>query len=409
MIRAIIALASTAGILLLNVVTGILVARMLGPEHRGLLASAVSICTLAAGITSWSIADVLGRSIAARNDKKFDLFGPYVVMMVAGTAVGLLLVLGLEYFDFLFLPGAETLLMKGLILIIPFTHVSQLAMGLLQGNHLWNKWNLVRISPHFAYLVALLVVLMGKAGLGAVTIAFTASNAAPVLLSLYFARGTAVERIGTSWREVAETIRSTGQIHFGRLLQMTRQNIDKILIPLTFGAETLGFYIVAVTLASPLMAGATTVASVYIPRITDELHGENMSQRRRTLLEMIGIGIASLIFAAAYSMLAEPLVTLLFGANFAPAKAMLPLTVAATAGTYVAKLVEAYLIALNRTAVIKFIETIPVMAVPLGLWAFPDDFHSFLIVLVTSAWGAALLYLFFLGRLWSVLIGGSQH
>jgi len=395
-IRAIIALASSAGILLLNVVTGILVARMLGPEHRGLLASAVSICTLAAGITSWSIADVLGRSIAASNDRKFDILGPYAVMMAVGTAIGLLLVLGFEYFDFLFLPGAETLLMKGLILIIPFTHVSQLAMGLLQGNHLWNKWNLVRISPHFAYLVALLVVLMGKAGLDTVSIAFTASNAVPVLLSLYFARGTAVERIGTSWREIAETIRSTGQIHFGRLLQMTRQNIDKILIPLTFSAETLGFYVVAVTLASPLMAGATTISSVYIPRITDELRSENLSQRRRTLLEMIGIGIVSLIFAAAYSMLAEPLVTFLFGASFAPAKAMLPLTVAATAGTCVSKLVEAYLIALNRTRAIKFIEAIPVISVALGLWAFPEDFHSFLIVLTVSAWITALIYLFFL-------------
>lgn len=403
---AIIALISSASILLLNVVTGILVARLLGPESRGLLASTVSICTLIAGITSWSIADVLGRSIAAKDKKIFYLFGPYVAMTSAGTIFGLLILVGLEYFDLLFLPGTESLLAKGLILLIPLTHVSQLAIGILQGNHLWNRWNLVRISPHFAYLVALLVVLLGRAELDAVTVAFAASNTVPVLLGLYFLRGTAIGWGSTNWVEIKETTSSAVQIHSGRLLQMTRQNLDKILIPLSFGAETLGFYIVAVTLSSPLMAGATTISSLYIPRITDEQRNGTRAKKRQTLWQMIGIGVSSLIFAAAFSVLAAPLVTLLFGVGFAPAKAMLPLTVASMAGACVSKLVEAYLIALNRTGMIKFIETIPVLAIPVGIWAFPEDFHGFLIVLAASAWFAALLYLFvFLASLRQFLLG----
>lgn len=408
MIRVIIALISSAGILLLNVATGIVVARILGPENRGILASAVSICTLAAGITSWSIADVLARKIAASNDKKFDLFGPYVVMMVAGSTVGILSVLGLKYFGFLFLPGAEILLMKGLILIIPFTHVSQMAMGLLQGNQLWNNWNLVRISPHLAYLFALLITTLGAADLESVAISFAASNFAPVVLSLYFARKTTLELHGTSWREIRNAVHSTGQLHISRLLQITRQNVDKILIPLTFGADTLGFYIIAVTLASPLMAGATTIASVYIPRLTDELRSKNLKKRRRTLLEISGIGIVGLISGAVYSVFSAPLVILFFGVDFAPAQGMLPLTVAATSGFSVAKLAEAYLVALNRTHVTKFIEIVPVVAVLIGIAFFAFSFELFLIVLTASAWIAAMFYLYYLWSLRDLLFGRTQ-
>ncbi|WP_170433126.1 lipopolysaccharide biosynthesis protein [Ruegeria arenilitoris] len=391
--RAVLSLVASVLILVLNFATGIMVARLLGPEQRGLLAAAVSLCTMIAGITSWSIADILARHLAGQDRPRFDLLGPHTVLVLSGTAVGLASVILLNWSGFLILPDTAPLIFGGLILIIPFLHISQTAMGVLQGTDSWMAWNLVRISPHLVYFLFLVPLYLFKAPLHWVALVYGLSNIAPVVLGGTFAARKELTLRRTMPAEILETAGEVLRIHGGRVLQMARQNLDRILIPLVFGPTVLGYYVVAVTLAAPLYAAATTLTSIYIPRITTEAFKGNLNMRRRTLIEVMGLILFGTISAGLYAWMSTPLVTLLFGQDYELAQKFLPFTILIIAGYCVTKLLEAYMIALNHTRFVLVAEILPVASIFVGLLVFPSNFSDFLLFLCAASWIVVAIYL----------------
>ncbi|MCD1620899.1 oligosaccharide flippase family protein [Salipiger manganoxidans] len=388
-----ISLISSALILILNFITGIIVARLLGPEQRGLLAAAVSICTMIAGITSWSIADILARHLAMQNRPRFDIFGSHMVLMLGGTITGLLSVVFLSGAGLLFLPGTGALIFGGLILIIPCMHFSQTAMGILQGTNSWVGWNFVRVSPHLAYLLALLPFIHFETPTHWIALAYGLSNVAPVILAIIIAARKETTQHRTNFQELRRTAFEALRIHSGRILQMVRQNIDRILIPLVFDPTILGYYVVAMTLATPLFSAATTLTSVYIPRITAELRSGTLQARRRTLREATSLIFGGVIFSGIYALASRPLVILLFGEDFAPGANYLPLTVIIVAGYCVTKLLEAYMIALDHTRFVLIAELLPLLSILISMALFNENFMSFLTFLALTSWVSVAIYI----------------
>lgn len=393
--KTVISLLSNVIILGANILTGILVARMLGPENRGLLATAVSMALLIANSTSWSMNDLLARHLSKTRSNVLNVTGPHVALIAMGTVVGLVLLAVISTVPLILLPDAAVVILGGLFLIVPFIHLTLTLIGVLQSSERWIGWNIARIAPHVFYLLFLLL-LPGAPSMGAIGQAFMLSYVVTCLIAVLAVRGLPVKRRGTSLPEIIKTAQASSNMHASRILQMTRQHLDRILIPSVFSGATLGYYVAAMALAMPIYAAATTITSIYIPRIARETLSEPC-RRRRTFFELITLILFGLVACRAYVEFAPSLVTLFFGDSFAPAQLMLPATVSIIAGYSTSKLLEAYMIALNHTRVLILAETLPVISVLSGLYLFSGNFDMFLRFIGAVAWLVVLLYAIFIG------------
>lgn len=390
--KSILTILASIGVLAFNLVTGIFVAKLLGPEDRGLLASTQSICLLIANFTSLSIADTLARDLAARDDRSFALTGIHVQLMFLGSMVGLFMLFILYELNLFLLPGSTPLLAAGLFLLIPLLHLSQIGMGVLQVRQKWNAWNIIRLLPHIMFLVVLLIFTSGEASAETVARLFVIANLAPLLMTIVL-----IMRIDVSWgSRVQEAFvpiaRAAVALHSSRALQMSRVHLDKIIVPLIFGPKVLGYYIVASTLASPILGITTALASTLLPRITSAVRDRDATSMRQILLEVLVLNLMGIGLCIIYVWVGQWLLPIVFGEEFSPATAYIPFIIAFTAAYSMSKLLDTFLLALNKSRIVFFIEILPVLSIIVGLLMFQDSFFGFLWFMVATAFGGTLIY-----------------
>ncbi|CAM5554418.1 hypothetical protein FALB51S_00087 [Frigidibacter albus] len=397
--KFILTILASVGVLAFNLVTGILVAKLLGPEDRGLLASTQSICLLIANFTSWSIADTFARDLAARDDRGFALAGTHMQLVILGSTVGLAVLFVLYELGLFLLPGSTPLLTAGLFLLIPLLHLSQIGMGVLQARQEWNAWNVIRLLPHMMFLLVLLVFTSGEASAETVVRLFVIANLAPLLVTIIF-----VARTDVSWRSrVREPFvpiaRAAIALHSSRAMQMSRVHLDKIIVPLIFGPEVLGYYLVASTLASPILGITTVLASTFLPRITAALRDQDAGNMRRILLEVALLNLVGIVLCTIYVWVSQWLLPIVFGEDFAPATAYMPFVIAFTAAYSMSKLIDTFLLALNKARIVFLIEILPVISIVVGLLLFQENFFGFLWFMVATAFGGTAIYVVMFLRL----------
>jgi O-antigen/teichoic acid export membrane protein len=390
--KSILTILASVGVLAFNLVTGIIVAKLLGPEDRGLLASTQSICLLIANFTSLSIADTFARDLAARGDRGFAIAGVHMQLMILGSTVGLLVLFVLYELGLFLLPGSTPLLTAGLFLLIPLLHLSQIGMGVLQARQEWNAWNIIRLLPHMMFLVVLLAFTTGEASAETVARLFVIANLAPLLVTILL-----VARTDVSWRSrVREPFvpiaRAAIALHSSRALQMSRVHLDKIIVPLIFGPKVLGYYLVASTLASPIHGITTALASTFLPRITAAVRNRDAINMRRILLEVAFLNLVGITLCIFYVRVSQRLLPLVFGEEFAPAIAYMPFVIAFTAAYSISKLIDTFLLALNRARMVFLIEILPVVSIVVGLLLFQESFFGFLWFMVITALAGTAIY-----------------
>ena len=397
--KSILTILASVGVLAFNLVTGILIAKLLGPEDRGLLASTQSICLLIANFTSWSIADTIARDLAARYDRGFALAGAHMQLVIFGSTVGLVVLFVLYELDLFLLPGSTPLLTAGLFMLIPLLHLSQIGMGVLQARQKWNAWNAIRLLPHMMFLVVLLAFTSSETSVETVARIFVIANLAPLLVTIFF-----VARTDVSWRSrIREPLlpiaRTAIILHSSRAMQMSRVHLDKIIVPLIFGPEVLGYYLVASTLANPILGITTALASTYLPRITASLRDQNVGNMRRILLEIALLNLVGIVLCTIYIWVSQWLLPIVFGLEFAPAAAYMPFVIAFTAAYSMSKLIDTFLLALHKARVVFLIEILPVVSIVVGLLFFQENFFDFLWFMVFTAFGGTAIYVVMFLRL----------
>lgn len=398
MTKILFALFSNALILCANITTGVLLARFLGPDDRGLFATAVSMTLLVGNITSWSVNDLMARHLSDRNGQVFNACGAHVILVTLGTAMGLILLGSIGWASLFLLPGAAALVVSGLLLIVPLMHISLVIMGVLQGTRRWIRWNLSRIAPHVAYLLLLLALPDEMRDMQEIAWCLILSYAASCLVGWISICGLPVSRERVSVAETLQIARISLNVHASRVLQIGRLHMDRILIPLFFSTELLGYYIVAMTFVMPIYAGATTINSIFIPRIAREITGP-LKKRRRTFIEILALIALFVVTCSIYVLFSQRLVVIFFGQDFTPAEPLLGATTLIILGYSISKILEAYFVALNRTRLLLVSEMFPLLSVLFGLVIFQDYFQGFLYMVATGAWCVVLIYIFYLSKL----------
>ena len=299
----------------LTVLSGPLVARMLGPGGRGDLVMVTVISVLSAHLASTSLTNGIASVVARRQAAARDVLGRHArrwaVMFtlpgLASAAATLLL-----------LPNAPHL---GLLIVETFL-VTVLACWLnmlramAQGEHSVSRVNTTRIAFSGVYVVSVaLLFVVDRVGSAAYVLPCQLL-AQVVALVMTFG---ALRPRDPGYRGAdagPEIYAFTRQAYVSSLGTTDLLGLDHLLVGLLLGSAPLGLYAVAVSTTTLGGIVVTGLSSTLLPRMSARTPEAAAEVMRRWFLAGLGVSVVIVILV---EVVIGPALRILFGADFVPA------------------------------------------------------------------------------------------
>jgi O-antigen/teichoic acid export membrane protein len=305
---------ASCGIQALNVATGVILARTLGPSGRGQLAALLLWPILITSIGALGASEALTYFAAANRRALPDLVGASRRLWVVQSVVCAAATLGVTW-SLVTRWDASHVYVLLAAAIVPLYLGTNYALALVQGMQAFTAFNVVRVMVPAITAVGLgsgaaagslnvgtaLAIYVGTQGV-------TAIVAAVVVNSRRVGRGGA----GSGWvrRVLAYGVRS----HVSFVATTVNERLDQTVIALFLAPALLGLYVVAGTLTSLTMLVASTLSLVALPSIaTQEVGLLRDCAIIRLVRSMVAVAVAAsaLVFA-----LVPFLIHTLFGSAF---------------------------------------------------------------------------------------------
>ncbi|MDY6828718.1 MAG: oligosaccharide flippase family protein [Pseudomonadota bacterium] len=325
---AFITLGTQVGIQSIGLVTGILVARFLGPEGRGELAAVVVWVSMIAYLGNLGLPAASAYAAARDAGRVRTLMGNgFVAVLVQWpllAGVGLLvLYLALDgYTDLL-----QQLAVAYLCLYIPLNLLTLYANATQQGLGHYARFNAVRLCVPVSYLVGLgMLVWLEQFTVAGVLAANLFSNFVTLLLALGLLLPRARVATRRRWIDLPalrRDLRYGLSAHIGMLQPFTGLQVDVLLLTLLLPAHDLGLYMAALAGAGLIRAQGVALGMVAMPEVARQ---KESAGQFRTVVRFASFaalfGGATALFLAWW---AQPLVALAYGDAFSGAASALRL------------------------------------------------------------------------------------
>lgn len=301
-------------LLVIGISTGIISARLLGPEGRGQLAEVLFWGAFVAQLAGLGLAPAV--TIEAARSERHD---PLIVTATfLALAYGLTAAALFALLSPLFVSGAlEGLIVAYTLAFLPVTLLGGALTAIDQGRQRFGIYNTLRVIPQGTYLVLMLgLLLAGTYGVAAFVWASFAGTALVAVARLVSMSGAFRVRPQI---DLARRLFVSGfQLHTQALVGIFQNTGDRLLIIAFLDDAALGLYAVALTLAGAginKVSGATTI--ILLPKVAS---GEDDDVRGRQLSTALGATLfVALVLNGALAAASPVLVPLLFGEAFAPA------------------------------------------------------------------------------------------
>ena len=319
-----------AAILITNLITGIIVARALGPTGRGELAATLLITQMAAWVFGMGGSEGIAFHQARKPKDAPRLLTTWLLMTVPLMLAAILVAELLLPVIFAAQTEEAIDLARIYLLAIPLISLQQIFGGILLGDHDFHFFNLSRfLYPALAALIYCAYLLFDAFSVETALIA----NALALLLAVAIAARRAIGRHGLG-RFDPPLLRSTFtygiKAHGGSTAGLVNARLDLMVIPAYLGAAQVGLYSVATNTTAIIPTLTGTIALMAFP--VAARRGGSPRTVLITLQTAVGLALA---LAIPLAILAPWLLELVYGAEFEEAtealRLLLPGTVLAAA------------------------------------------------------------------------------
>jgi O-antigen/teichoic acid export membrane protein/O-antigen ligase len=303
------------------VVSGVLLARALGPEDRGYMALVFLVPTLLALAGNVGIPLACTYFVARNPGAARAIAAKLVTPVLLQTAAGVLLTLGALLTVLSDEPGR--VIAAGLVTtaLVPALLIQIYGMALLQGQQRFRAFNVLRTMPPFLNAVGLLAaVVTGFHSLFELTVVTVGANvlAAGLILEALL-RG-----LDPPGDAATDDVPSLGELtrfglkgFFGSISPVESFRLDQAAVAVFLNPVALGIYVVAQAFINLPRFVAQSVGMVAYPRVAAR-HDPELA--RRSLWRHFALGTALALAAVGALELAVPaLVPLFFGDAFSEA------------------------------------------------------------------------------------------
>lgn len=304
-----------ASILLLNLITGIAIARALGPEGRGEIAAILLLAQMAGWLFSIGSTEAVSYRLARNPADGGRLLGSWAALVIplalAAVVVAELIV------PVLFAAQTEAMiaLARIYVAVVALMIAQSVLNGMLLGDQDFLVYNLVRfVSP--ALIAAAYIALWASGGLS-VEIALTI-NATAVAASVVVATARSLGRHGIarpSGPLLRETLWYGVRAHGGSIAGLVNNRLDLLIVPAFLGAASVGLYSVATNVTSVIGTLTGTIAILVLP-VAARRREKSARTVIRTLHAVLLIGV---LIAIPLELLADVALRLVYGSEFGAA------------------------------------------------------------------------------------------
>ena len=332
---------------------GILTARYLGPGNYGLLGYAGAYTTFFAALASLGIPSVIIKDFSDHPEGEGEAVGTALVLRGASGLLSAVMITGIVTLT----DGnqRETVLVAGLCSLSLVFQAFDTFKQWFQ-SRLWSKY--AAIAGVIAYLAASGYRLyLLAAGAGVVWFALGASveylaSAACLWAAYRKCRGP---RLGFSREKARELLTmSRGYIASG-LMASVYAATDKLMLKHLLDGAAVGYYTTAVSVSNAWVFLLQAVIDSVYPSVI-WAHGRDDALFRRKNRQLYAlVTYSALGVSLVISLLAEPIVGLLYGEGYLPAAAPLRIVVWYTAFSYLGVARNAWVVCENKQNYLKFI------------------------------------------------------
>ncbi len=315
--------------LLLATLNAAVIARILGPSGKGILALTVLMPNVFALFLSGGISVA---NVYYTGQKRYDLptlSANAMAITVMATALGIVIAAGLYASGLMakLLPGVPLGLLALALLGLPFSLLNNYFTSLLQGLQRISQINLASLIQRSS-LVALSILLVAGLGwglIGAVLAVLASSVLAVAVLSVMLHRCGA--RFWPRWNSlvIKTTLKFGLRGYVANVLQFFNYRLDLFLVNYFLGPSSTGIYTVAVAMAEMLWYLPNAVGFVIFPKAantTAEAMNRFTPRVFRLTLALTAAG------AVALAIIGKPFIEIVYSPAFAsaygPMLALLP-------------------------------------------------------------------------------------
>ena len=314
-------LGSRGVLLVLSVITAVIVTRALGPQGRGLYATAVALSAI--GIQVGNMGLHASNTWAVARDKSLLgalIANSLVASAVIGGAIVALSVLALALMPDL-APMDISLLALSLV-SIPVGLAYLLLHDLLLGIGRIRAYNALEVGMRVAATAVLvgLVVSGLIAPWSAFSVVVLLTGIAGLIAFGLLSR-SARASLRPSRLLIMENARYGLKAYFSAMVAFLLLRVDVLIVQAMLGAEQTGFYSVAASLAENIYVVPMVIGGLLFARLSAMSNVD--AQWRIARSAVVGIGLVMAIAVLVAAPLAAPIVELLFGVAFMPSVAPL--------------------------------------------------------------------------------------
>ena len=330
-------LLARVGVLICAVISSIVLARMLGPEGRGLFALIILLPEMATafGLLGFDHANVVFAGLEPETRRTL-VWHSVALAIVLGVALALpmmsYIALGAPGFPAL-AQGPQNLFLLALSLI-PVTILVNYWFSILRGmNHIFLT-NAVEIGSKITSLLILIAFLVWlRLGVvGAVATNFV-MDLGTLVVALFLLKHVGVfGRPSFDWTLWKRTARFALPSYCATVLSYLNYRVDQFVIAILLPPEQLGFYVLAVSLAERLWILTGAAANALLPHLANSKERDLALPAVVTRHVVLWTGVGCLIVFVLADVLLRVLYSPAFADGVAPLRWLLPGILVATIG-----------------------------------------------------------------------------
>ena len=298
-------------------VMAVLLARYLGPEQFGVLSYAIAMTAIFASAGHMGLAGLVVREVVRKPEIIPETLGTTFVLKLSGMAVGFALVL-LYALLFEEIGGTEfwmLLIVASAIFFQTFDVVEYWFQSQVQARYpAIAKSSAVLLSA----AIKLLLIVSG-AGVMAFAFAHTVQFVIAALLLALLYKGTtrlSLTDWTASFAKARELLSQGWIIYLGSIFAVIYMKIDQVMLKWMAGTEAVGVYAVAAQLSEAWYFLPTAIVASFFPRLI-KLHASDTERFRLRMQQLFDLlCVIAVAVAILVTLVAEPLISLLFGAEY---------------------------------------------------------------------------------------------
>jgi O-antigen/teichoic acid export membrane protein len=312
-------------ILLTNLVTGVLVARELGPSGRGELAAITNTAAWIGVLFVLGCREAVSYHQARHPEDAGRLLSTWLVLLLP--SAGLAILAGELALPALFSAQTANAIHLGslfLVVSIPTFLLTERLWGALLGDHDFVFWNITRfMQPGLVALAYVVLWRIGELSLrSALVVLLLAGLSTAMAAGVRVLRGHGLARPSLELGRRTLSYGLRGQ--FGESVTLMNARLDLLIIPAFFSAASVGYYSIATNISWIIVALANPMFSLVLP-IAARQGSKGPQTVIKTMHATLAIGT---LFALVIGLTADLAIPAVygpdFGASILPLRLLLP-------------------------------------------------------------------------------------